>query len=129
MKIYFPATCDVIVPGHIKCLELLHKKGEVVVGLLTDEALQGYKKNRLPFDDRFYVLNTIARAIGRVTIVPQNSLDPSGNILDYGCDAIASGDGWEPQELEAIERLKIEKIDISSGHKLHSSDIYKNEHI
>lgn len=126
-NIYFPVTCNILTKGHIKCLEKLSKLGFVTVGLLTEKALKGYKKELMPFNDRKYILETIAIAIGNIDIVPQESLNPSSNVRKYKCDTIASGDGWEKSELEAIKRLKIKQLDIRSGCEIHSSDVIKRK--
>lgn len=96
-------------------------KGDVVIGLLTSKALKGYKKELMPYKDRLYILNELDNLW--TLIVPQDSLDPSANIRKYNCTAIASGDGWEPKEEEAIKKLGIKKINVKSGGRLHSSDI------
>jgi glycerol-3-phosphate cytidylyltransferase-like family protein len=110
--IYFPMTCDILTVGHIKCLEHLAKRGRVTIGLLTEKGLKGYKQTAVPYKDREYILETIAIAIGNIDIVPQDSLDPTANLKKYKYDVIASGDGWEKKELEAIKRLKIKALDL-----------------
>lgn len=119
--IYLPATINVLTKGHIRLIEKLCMKDFVIVGLLTSKALKGYKKERVPYKDRKYILDRLD--IYGYMVVKQDSLDPSENIIKYGCTAIASGDGWEKSELQAIKDLKIKKINIKSGCKLHSSDI------
>lgn len=116
-------TANILVKGHIRALEQLSKQGDVIVSLLTAKALKGYKQEKMSYKDRYYILETVAIAIGNIDIVPQDSLDPSDNIKKYKCDAIASGDGWEKKESEAIKKLGIKKINLKSGEKLHSSDI------
>ena len=118
-------TCNVLVPGHIKCVKKLRKKGLVIVGLLSKEALLGYKREIIPYKDRLYILKELFKSDKKVIIVKQNSLNPKVNIKKYNCSHIASGDGWEKSELETIDKLGIKKINIKSGAKLHSSDIYK----
>jgi len=118
-------TCNILTKGHIKCLEYLNKKGFVTVGLLTEKALKGYKKELMPYKDREYILETIAMALGNIDIVPQDSLDPLENIKKHKCNTIASGDGWEKKELDAIKKLRLKIINLNSGEKLHSSDIFK----
>lgn len=113
-------TANVLVPGHIKLLIKLFEKGDVVVGLLTSKALKGYKKERMPFKDRKYILERISLPL---TVVAQDTLSPEVNLIKYQCDAIASGDGWEKSELDTIKKLGIKKINVKSGHKLHSSDL------
>lgn len=131
MQTYFPMTADILTPGHIMCLETLSGIGPVVIGLLTDKALRGYKKNIVPYKDRKYVLDKIAESFWEVTVVPQETLDPTSNVIRYGCKAIASGDGWEPSELQTIKKLKLVRIDIKlpgeGKKKRYSSTAVKNK--
>lgn len=111
--IYFPMTVNILTPGHIKCLEELTNKDSVVVGLLTAKALEGYKKEIVPFKDRLFILENLSIVShGSVLITPQNSLNPIKNIKKYNCWAIASGDGWEDEELKAINKAGITAINI-----------------
>lgn len=111
-NIYFPLTADILTPGHVKCLEYLSKQGRVVAGVLTDTALLGYKNAVLPFEDRFYLVSAVSRGIPHTTVVPQESLDPTDNILMYDCDSLASGDGFEESELNAMTSLNLKPIHI-----------------
>jgi bifunctional ADP-heptose synthase (sugar kinase/adenylyltransferase) len=101
----------------------------VIVGLLTSNALKGYKEEIVPFEDRFEIMKTITDYMGMV-IVPQDSLDPSDNIRMLKPNALASGDGFESCELEAIKKYKLLKIDIDLPKNYSSSNIInkiKNE--
>lgn len=123
MKIYWPVTCDILTPGHIKCLRYLKKRGTVIVGLLTPRALRGYKKEVVPFKDRRFIL----RSLG-ATVVSQETLNPEKNIKKYKCQGIASGDGWEEGELKTIIKLRLTKINIKfrgEKKKLYSSSSIK----
>lgn len=111
-QIYIPMTVNVLTPGHIQVLEKLTSKGFVTVGLLTSKALQGYKKERMPYEDRKFIMDTIMWAIGNIEVVPQDSLDPSTNIKKYNIDALASGDGFEEVELAAIKKFGLQKINV-----------------
>lgn len=111
-KIYFPMTANILTAGHIHCLEYLNKLGFVVIGLLTAKALKGYKKELVPYQERAYILDTIATALGNIDVVPQDSLDPKQNIKRYKCTAMASGDGFEPVEKWAIKKYKLKEIHI-----------------
>lgn len=107
-------TCNILTPGHIKVLEQLVSEidNEVVVGLITSRGLKGYKKEITPFNDRRYILEVIAQALGYIEVVAQDSLDPTENIKKYKCDSLASGDGFEEVELQAIKKLGLKKINI-----------------
>lgn len=114
-------TADIITPGHIMSIRWLEQRcDELIVGLLTDEALEGYKKNVVPFEDRLFILQALAKHV-----VPQRSLSPEENIKKYQPDAIASGDGWEKEELEVMEKYQIADVSIDIP-KEHSSTAIKN---
>jgi glycerol-3-phosphate cytidylyltransferase-like family protein len=125
-------SARILTPGHIKTLEFLCKKDFVVIGLLTAKAMKGYKEELVPFQDRKYILQMLD--ISPFMVVPQDTLDPTENIQKYNCDTIASGDGWEDCEFEAIKRLGLEVINIKlpgeKRKKYSSSKIIKklNEH-
>lgn len=120
MDIYVPFTFNIPVVGHIRLIKKLQKKGNVIIGLLTSKALKGYKKGVTPYKDRLEMLEAFDFCLD---IVPQDSLDPYKNLKKYQCDAIASGDGFEPVEKEAAKKLGVKLINIKSGHPTHSSDI------
>ena len=53
-KVYVGMSADLVHPGHLNILTKASKYGEVIVGLLTDEAIASYK--RLPYmsyDERY----------------------------------------------------------------------------
>jgi len=138
MKIYFPMSADILTPGHIKCLEWLRdyqsqKHPSIYIGLLSDKALEGYKKTIVSYKDREYIMEAIARGITKwgiscAYVVKQDSLNPVENIKKYKCVAVASGDGWEPEELEAIKKLGLLKIDIDFPKKWSSTKIKEKIH-
>lgn len=131
MNCYFPMTCNILTPGHIKCLQYLNEKGyRIIIGLLTSRALNGYKKEWMPFKDREFILKSLYLAD---KIVPQQKLNPINNIIKYNCQAIASGDGFEKEEKEAIKNLKLKVINIKlkgeGGKRYSSSKIIKRRKV
>ena len=48
-KVYVGLSVDIIHEGHINILKTAYKYGEVIVGLLTDEAIASYKN--IPYLD------------------------------------------------------------------------------
>ena len=129
MRILFPMTCNILTPGHIKCLKYLSNRGVVFVGLLSRKGLKGYKTEIVPYEDRRYILQHLD--IPNICIVKQDSLDPSQLIKDFKCDAIASGDGWEQEELDIIKDMSLTQIDIKLDNegvgKLYSSSSIINK--
>ena len=43
-SVYVGMVCDLLHEGHINILTIAHAKGDVTVGLLTDEAVESYKR-------------------------------------------------------------------------------------
>ncbi len=111
-NIYFPMTCSILTPGHIRCLGYLTSIGFVTIGLLTSKAMKGYKKEIVPYKDRKYVLDTVALALEDIDVVPQDDLDPRTNLLLYDCTHLASGDGFEKDEIEAAKWCGVDLINI-----------------
>ena len=108
--VYFPMTCNLLTVGHIRCIKWLEVRYEnIIIGILTKEALKGYKDEIVSFEERKEIMEYVGRD---KKVVAQNSLDPSENIEKYKPDAIASGDGWEKSEEEAIKKYNLVKIDI-----------------
>ena len=117
-------TVNLLTVGHIRCIKWLEQRYEkIIIGLLTAEALKGYKDEIVPFTERKEIMERIGKYLFKV--VPQNSLDPSENIEKYKPDAIASGDGWEMVEEEAIKKYNLIKIDIPLLKEHSSSNIIK----
>lgn len=110
MKTYVPMTCNILTPGHIRVIEKLSEDGFLVVGLLTSNALKGYKEELMPYEDREFILKSLK--FPYVKIIPQDSLNPRDNIIEERCTAIASGDGWLPEELDCIKEFNLKMIDI-----------------
>lgn len=90
--IYIGMTVDILHHGHINIIENARKYGEVVIGLLTDEAVADFK--RLPYltyESRKVILQNIQ---GVTKVVPQNEWDYAPNIRKYQPDFMIHGDDW-----------------------------------
>ena len=84
--IYVGMSADLIHPGHINLLKKAAMHGEVIVGLLTDQAIASYK--RLPFmkySQRKEVIENI-KYVKKVVI--QDSLSYKKNILSLKPDFV-----------------------------------------
>lgn len=98
-KIYLPMSGDLLHIGHLMAIRQCSKKGEVTIGLLTDELIKKYKK-RKPIIS-LYQRRIMLLALPEVSkVVRQTSLTPALKQYDW----IASGDGFEPEECKAAER-------------------------
>lgn len=91
-KVYVGMSADLIHPGHLNIINEARKYGEVIVGVLTDEAIASYK--RLPFLD-FEQRKVIVENIKGVSlVVPQNTLDYVPNLREIKPDFVVHGDDW-----------------------------------
>lgn len=85
-------SADLVHPGHMNILRTARELGDVVVGLLTDEAIVAYK--RLPYltyDQRLAVVQEF-KGISRV--IPQTTLDYRPNLRQLRPDFVVHGDDW-----------------------------------
>ena len=92
-KVYVGMSADLVHPGHINILQEAEKLGEVIVGLLTDEAIASYK--RLPFmsyDQRKEVITNIK---GVSEVVSQDTLDYRPNLEKFKPHFVVHGDDWK----------------------------------
>lgn len=91
--VYVGMSADLIHPGHLNIIQKASELGEVVVGLLTDEAIASYK--RVPFmtfDQRKIVLENIK---GVSKVIPQTTLDYRPNLEEVKPDYVVHGDDWK----------------------------------
>ena len=90
---YVGMSADLVHPGHINIIKKAAELGDVIVGLLTDEAIASYK--RVPFmawDQRAAVIGAIK---GVVRVVPQHTLDYSANLIEFKPNYVVHGDDWK----------------------------------
>jgi phosphoenolpyruvate phosphomutase len=92
-KVYVAMSADLIHPGHLNIINEARKYGDVILGLLTDRAIAGYK--RLPFltfEQRKVIVENI-KGVSRV--VPQKTLDYVPNLRKIKPDYVVHGDDWQ----------------------------------
>ena len=106
--VYVGMSADLIHPGHINLLARAAEHGEVVVGLLTDQAIASYK--RLPhmtYDQRRAVVENL-RMVSRV--VPQETLDYVPNLEALRPDFVVHGDDWRSGVQRETRRRVVEAL-------------------
>lgn len=92
-KVYVGMSADLLHPGHINILKKASKLGNVIVGVLTDEAIASYK--RLPFmtfEQRKEVVENIK---GVSKVIPQDTLDYTDNLNLIKPNIVVHGDDWK----------------------------------
>lgn len=89
---YVALAADFLHPGHMKIFQEAAKLGDIVVGLLTDEAITSYKRlPTLTFEQRQTVVENIKNVI---KVVPQTTLDYEKNLREIKPDYVVHGDDW-----------------------------------
>ncbi|BFT94820.1 MAG: phosphoenolpyruvate mutase [Minisyncoccus archaeiphilus] len=93
-KIVYVGMCaDLIHHGHINIINEAKKYGNVVIGLLTDEAVASYKRvPLLNYEQRKSVIENIA---GVNKVIPQTTLDYTDNLKEIKPDFVVHGDDWK----------------------------------
>ena len=131
-KIYVGMSADLVHPGHMNILKEAAKLGEVTVGLLTDEAIAGYK--RLPymtFDQRKEVIENIK---GVNQVIPQTTLDYRPNLKKLKPDIVVHGDDWKEgvqqktrqQVIDTLSEWGGELVEVGYTPGISSSQINKS---
>tara|TARA_Y100000385_G_C13093318_1_gene639953 strand:+ start:1403 stop:2707 length:1305 start_codon:yes stop_codon:yes gene_type:complete len=91
--VYVGMSADLVHPGHINLINSASEYGDIVVGLLTDEAIASYK--RVPFltyEQREIVIKNLK---GVVKVIPQLTLDYTENLMEIKPDFVVHGDDWK----------------------------------
>lgn len=116
MSIVYTCFCtDVIHEGHMNIIEHACELGDVVVGVLTDQALVKY--NHFPlksFEERKKMIEQIK---GVSKVVVQNDIMYDDIIQELHPDYVIHGDNWMDGPMSAI-RTHVEKLIAEYGGKI-----------
>jgi len=92
-NVYVGLSADILHEGHINILKIASQYGNVIVGLLTDEAIASYKNiPYLDFNKRKIVVENI-KYVSKV--IPQNTLDYVDNLKLVKPNYVVHGDDWK----------------------------------
>ena len=92
-NVYVGLSADILHEGHINILKIASQYGNVVVGLLTDDAIASYKNiPYLDFNKRKIVVENI-KYVSKV--IPQNTLDYVQNLQIIKPAYVVHGDDWK----------------------------------
>ena len=107
-QVYIGMSADLIHQGHINIIREGLKLGEVTIGLLTDEAIAGYK--RLPliaFNERKLIVENLK---GVAKVIPQNTLDYVPNLKELKPDFVVHGDDWKTGVQKEVRQRVIDTL-------------------
>lgn len=91
--VYIGMSADLVHPGHLNIIKEGTKLGEVVVGLLTDEAIASYK--RLPYMNYEQRKEIVENIKGVSRVIAQKTLDYRPNLKVLKPDFVVHGDDWK----------------------------------
>ncbi|MGB4374769.1 MAG: adenylyltransferase/cytidyltransferase family protein, partial [Defluviitoga tunisiensis] len=107
-KVYLAMTGDIIHHGHINIISEARKYGEVIVGLLTDEAIASYKRiPLLNYEERKKIVENIK---GVSQVIPQKTLDYTENLEMIKPDYVIHGNDWREGIQKSIREKVIETL-------------------
>jgi len=113
---YIGMTVDILHHGHTNIIAEARKHGDVLIGLLTDEAIAGHK--RLPYlgwEQRRQILENI---VGVTRVVPQETWDYAPNIRKYRPDVMVHGTDWLSGPLVVFRERALEALAEHGGRLL-----------
>ncbi|MCR5541063.1 MAG: phosphoenolpyruvate mutase [Ruminococcus sp.] len=91
-SVYMCFSTDVIHSGHIAIIKKAANLGRLTIGVLSDEAVAGYKRfPLLPFEERKTMFENIS---GVSRVVGQRDLSYRENIMRLRPDIVVHGDDW-----------------------------------
>lgn len=92
-SVYMCFSTDIIHSGHISIIQKAARMGKLIIGILSDEAIIGYKRfPLLPHDEKKAIFDNI-KGVDRV--VDQKTLSYVENIKKYKPDFVVHGDDWQ----------------------------------
>ena len=95
MEVAVPMCADFLHPGHLRLLEAAAKHGKITVWLMTDAAMQTYKRKPFfKYADRKEILLALKMVHAVVPIDHHPSQFPV-SILKYKPDVFVHGDDWK----------------------------------
>ena len=117
--VYVGMSGDILHSGHINILNEAAKLGDVVVGLLTDEAIASYKRVPiLDFEQRLSVISNLNQVS---TVVPQKTLDYTENLLKLRPNFLVHGSDWKTGVQSEIRSKVIEVMSQWGGEHIEMS--------
>lgn len=100
--VYIAMSADLVTPSHVQLIKEARKLGEVVIGLLTDNAVAGFQRlPYMPYEQRKVVIENI---VGVKEVVPQETLDHVPNLMKIKPDYVFHRDDWNTGVLRGTRR-------------------------
>ena len=114
-KVYVSLVADFIHPGHLNIVKKARELGDVIIGLLSDEAVASYKS--LPYMNYNQRKIVVENLKGVVEIIEQNSLSYKDNLESIRPDYVVHGNDWK-EGVQSNTRSEVINILASWGGEL-----------
>ncbi|MDF2544787.1 MAG: phosphoenolpyruvate phosphomutase, partial [Herbinix sp.] len=112
-KVYIAISADILHHGHINLINKASEYGELIVGVLTDEAVASYKRYPiLSYEERIGIISNIK---GVQQVVPQTSIDYVENLEKFRPDYVVHGDDWIDSIQSKVRARVIETLALWGG--------------
>jgi len=111
--VYVSMVGDLFHIGHLNILKYASRLGVITVGLLTDEAVETYKRTPIvSYENR----KTIVSAIRYVdSVVPQETHSYKPNILKYRPRVLVHGDDWKEGVQQDVRNEVVKTLEEVGG--------------
>jgi len=107
-KVYVGMVADLLHIGRINILITAHAKGDVTVGLLTDDCVETYKRRPIQkWKDRKDIISAIRYV---KDVIPQPTLDYTDNLLMLKPKYVVHGNDWKTGPQQKTREKVIETI-------------------
>lgn len=113
-KIAYVCFCtDVIHEGHLNIIHEAQKYGDVVAGVLSDEAvIRYYRFFTIPLEDRISLIREIE---GVTEVIVQKDINYKDVIEKFHPDYVVHGDNWLEYPLNSIRNKVLEELQKYGG--------------
>ncbi len=130
--VYIAMATDIIHTGHMKIMEKGREYGDIIIGLLTDEAIARYKRVPiLSYEERKKIFENIK---GVTAVIPQTTLDYTENLNKIRPNYVIHGDDWKSgiqmkvreNVLKELKKWEGELIEIPYTENFKNLDLYSS---
>ena len=106
--VYVGMAADIVHHGHINIIKHAAKLGKVIVGLLSDEAINSYKRTPINgWENRKIVAESF---VGVHSVVKQDTLDYTENLKKIKPDYVVHGSDWKTGTQQKVRAKVIETL-------------------
>ena len=111
--VFLSINADVIHSGHIRIIQRAAELGDVIVGVLSDEAENEFNDYpSVSYEDRASIVRSIK---GVVEVIPVSTMDCREELLSLRPDIVVHGDNWKSGVFAPVRRKVIETLSMYGG--------------